>query len=192
MKKIEKTDTDYWITALRKLYDNPVESTGSQLCWLSETAVVCLPDGFTLLSQEEKEKKFPTVNRPPIVYGNEDRSVVFTFRQLGNRSGGIEEQLVEAVEILRRADRRTVFYDTGEAMREEVKVVWREYKSFAMDGVVYNQVIFLMYRGKRWLLTFHCPFRADERWKRRIPEIVTSLSEEENEDERIYGQSETF
>ena len=41
-------------------------------------------------------------------------------------------------------------------------------------------------------LTFHCPFLEYERLNRRIPVIVTYLSEEENEDERIYGQSETF
>lgn len=192
MKKIEKTDADYWITALRKLYDNSAERFGSQLCRLSETAIVWLPDGFSLLSPAEKKKKFPTVNRPPIVYGNEDRSVVCTFRLLGNRSGGIGQQLEEAVEILRQADRRTVFYDTGQVMREEVKAVWREYKSFAMDGVVYNQVIFLLCGENEWLLTFHCPFRAYEGWKGKIPEIVTSLSEEGNRDERIYGQSETF
>ena len=76
--------------------------------------------------------------------------------------------------MLENLDDRTVCYDMGQE-ENEIKVDWLEYKSFAIDGRVYN-VLFLFNTGKEKMLgTFYCPFEEYGTWKPMIWDIMQTI-----------------
>lgn len=152
---------------------------------LSDDISIGLPEGFEMLSEHDKRQKYSGTNRPALVIGNDNGSVNFTFQLLNKKSNCPEKQLQEATEILQRLDRKIVFYDSGRLTKGKISSCWKEYKSFAVDGVVYNQIIFIGYNARLILATFHCPFKDYSQWKIQIPDILGTISMEENNDERI-------
>lgn len=192
MKKMDRNDADYWVIALKKKYNTIKPAVNYKKWQLHNNICIELPDCFGFLSENMKKLKYPTIHRPAFVFGSKDGSVAFTFQFLEQERTSLESLLEEAACILNKIEKKIVFYDSGKTEGNSLKTCWKEYKSFAVDGVVYNQIIFIKCNMHFIMATFHCPFKDYSQWKAFIPEIletVSELSEEEIHNERIFDKN---
>lgn len=145
------------------LFDNQVE--------------VSLPKEFQLMPEDKLKEKYFAEQRP-VVWTDSTYLINFTFCLTEERF--VSEATNPCVQTLKDAIRSvypaTVFYNDGQ-IEENKRIVFFDFKSFSLNGPVYNMMYLTEIRGKVFIGTFNCPFDKYEDWELVVYKIMESLKE---------------
>lgn len=147
-------------------------------------ASLCLPGNYSIMTESILRLKYPSEYRPQIIYTMEDKKTDFTFNWFSREIKGSESKLAarQFKEILRRTNPALLFYDMQEEMvplaqDRQAALTWFDYKSYAIDGQVYN-IMYVMPLAKGMLQgTMNCDFAQRDDWKRATLLVMQSIRE---------------
>ena len=141
-----------------------------------------MPTHFLDMPDEAAREKYPSANRPQVIMTNEDRSVDFTFSHIGKNASPMTAQSVW--EEIDRIFPSNVLYETGKLNKENLEILWLEYKSFSFEYEVYNILFPIMSNSATIMGTFSCPFTSYDIWKPCVLQIIQTIQFHEGKDER--------
>ena len=166
------------------VYVNHKQRAFSRISLWEGRASICLPVGYSIMAASVLRLKYPSEYRPQIIYTMEDNKTDFTFNWFPREMKESESMVAarQFKEILRRTNPALLFYDMQEkkipvARDRQASLSWFDYKSYALDGQVYN-ILYVMPLDKGMLQgTMNCDFSQREDWKRAAMLVMQSIRE---------------
>lgn len=138
---------------------------------------VYLPKEFKIMPIELAKLKYPSEQRPPVIYMDDTTVLNFGFSTLPVPS--VAEQAEELRDTLKsvcqKAFPANAFFEKGLYQLNEGKLSWFDYKSHTVDGPMYN-VMYVIPAGQTLLQgIFNCPFELMENWKPVILQVMEKM-----------------
>ncbi len=139
--------------------------------------LVQLPVDFKLMSTEMLEAKYPSGNRPTLVYTNEDGSINFAFNHTQNRI--TKEQLPEALPVFIKQF-NTLYPQINWIKKELTTVngnsfVVLEFITPAVDSKIYNLMYVTSLDDKMLMCSFNCLESQKTEWEQKAKESLNSV-----------------
>jgi hypothetical protein len=136
-----------------------------------------IPESFEIMSEAMMKEKYPTDNRPTIVYTNKDGTVnvAFNHTDTNMKHGDIPKMLEEIKGAF------SIVFPSAQWHRSEVeKVNGRnvgvlELVSPAVDTDIYNLMWFTDLDDRMMMATFNCTIEQLEDWKELAGHIMGSF-----------------
>jgi hypothetical protein len=115
------------------------------------------PDGFTPLTQEELDLKFPTKNGPKFAYGNERRSttVAYDVRAVAVTADALRDGLESIGESMARVIPGAVWVDKKMMKLAGLDWAYYELTSNALDTDIHNIILMGPWGGKLVVFNFN-------------------------------------
>ncbi len=190
---------DERIAALRikekkKRYDNTEKGIyiGDQLYKFSETLLfeetlrILLPDGFSKMPVEKVRSKYPSEFRPQVIISNESGTVNFTFSRF--EQSALWEQLPDILANLQTAilnlNPSVLFFHQTQMTVKEKSIPWMDFKSYAMDGALYNYLFLYLSTEKPVLGMFNCIFPEMAGWQYIFTKCLETIEDAAELNER--------
>lgn len=151
----------------------------SESLLFGETIRILLPDGFLQMPVEKIRGKYPSEFRPQVIISNESGMVNFTFSRFEQPASW--EQLPDLLinlqtAILNMNPSVLVFHRTQIEVKDK-SVPWMDFKSYAMDGALYNYLFLYLSDKKPVLGMFNCPFSEREGWQYLFTKCLETIDE---------------
>lgn len=137
-----------------------------------------MPSHFTILPPEVAELKYPSANRPPVIYGNGNASINVTFN---HTETPLEEEEVELfkeymAENLPKDQTEGEWVGDGLEEINGQTVGYCEFIVPAGEVNIYNILFFLSLNGKALLCSFNCIEEEMEDWQPIARGMLRSLN----------------
>jgi len=144
---------------------------------LNGKITVDLPEGFGLMSEEMLAVKYPSNNRPTLVYTNDDGTINFAFNHTANAipKGKLPELLPAFVQQF------NAIYPEMQWFKKEVEVlngrnfIKLEFISPAPDSRIYNIMYVTVLEGKMLMCSFNCLESQKSEWELKAKETLNSI-----------------
>jgi len=143
---------------------------------LNDKVELKIPSAFQVMSDEILKIKYPSENRPELVYTNESGGINVALSLTANSAS--QESLSEVVDQFTTVFKSASAIDwKGEGVNtiNDRKVGYIEFVSPAMDTEIYNLLFFTDLDGKLLICTFNCVKKNMKEWKTTAKEIMNSL-----------------
>ena len=138
---------------------------------------IMLPKEFISMPAKMAKIKYPSEMRPQVIKTDLTGSINLGFNLFNQKI--TPKQIPRACETFRKIIRNTnpaiVFYDEGMETRGETMCSWFEYKSYAMDGQVYNMLYVTSIDGYLLHGLFNCLIKDMSEWQRVISAMRDSI-----------------
>lgn len=136
-----------------------------------------IPKQFVDMPLDLAKIKYPSEQRPKVIYMDSTTTINFGFQSLEVPS--VAEQAEEIRDTLRTVCQKTfpanVFYDKGTFELGDTKLSWFDYKSHTVDGPMYN-VMYAIPAGQILLHgMFNCAFECMDNWKPVIMQVMEKM-----------------
>jgi len=127
---------------------------------------VFIPDSFSVMTEEMLKLKYPTDNRPTLVYTNESGSVNIVFNHTQNRIKKADyPEFIESFKAALANQYPTAqFYRTGIETINGNSVGIIELITPAIDTDIYNLMWFAELDGRILLISFNCTIDQKDDW----------------------------
>jgi hypothetical protein len=147
----------------KKLFNNKVE--------------ILLPKSFTIMTEEMLQLKYPSQNRPKLVYTDEDGTVNIAFNHTTSRAS---QQLVEKYKEVMEATFKSTYPDAVWETNEIQQINGRKVgvivlTTDAADTKIYNHLFYTDLEGRLLIGTFNCTVEKKPDWAATASKIVNSL-----------------
>lgn len=138
---------------------------------------IFIPQTFSLMSEETAKLKYPSENRPKVIYTNEDATINITFTYSTSKVS--DETLGEMKAYLKNNfdnlyPSATWYEDEIETINGK-KVGVFELLTPAVDTQIYNLMFFFELDGRLMIGSFNCTEKQMEGYKPIARNIVNSL-----------------
>lgn len=138
---------------------------------------IMLPKTFVTLPTGMAHMKYPAETRPQIIKSSLDTSINFGFSWIPQ---DMDEEHVEMAanqlhDIIKKLNPANVFAEFNVEEREDTKVAWFDYKSFAIDGQVYNLMLITPIEKKMLHGVFNCSYEDAGEWKPAAHQMLLSI-----------------
>jgi len=136
-----------------------------------------IPSEFEIMSDELLAIKYPSANRPTLVYSNETGGINVAFNHTPNQANQeaiapIEENLFE---VFKTNFPTAEWKDHGIKEINGRQVGYLEMITPAIDTDIYNLLFFTDVDGRLLICTFNCTIHRAELWEEPAHEIMQSL-----------------
>jgi hypothetical protein len=136
-----------------------------------------LPAEFTPMNPELAVLKYPSVNRPGLIYTDPGTAVNIAFNH--TRSTITEQNLDEfkqaMLQTIRKMQEQVRFLADGLQENHGQRAGFIEFISPARDGAIYNLLWFTPLRGRALLISFNC-YEADmSQWRPIVHGMLATL-----------------
>lgn len=141
-----------------------------------------VPNDFEIMSEEMTNAKYPSENRPTLIYSNESGSINVALNYTETVAGQsfmelYVESLVSTFESLYPS---AEWKDSGVEEINGRKVGYLKLITPAEDSNIYNVIFFTDLDGKLLLASFNCTENFIPEWEETADEIMNSLKIKEN------------
>lgn len=139
-----------------------------------------LPLEFSNLSPDDIFRKYPSLDRPDVVVGNEDGNVAFAFSLLKDHIVSMElrkNTIGSLRTLIKSANPSIDFYDEGAVQNERMSCNWFDFKSYIMTGSIYNLASIVSFKERTVLGMFSCPYDLSPWWKPIFLKILETFEE---------------
>lgn len=140
---------------------------------------IMLPEILSDMNVRYRRIKYPNQNRPQVIKtdANADATVTFSLLPMAEveNAPNISAKIEKLYSDMKKVWKQYVFYDTGKVEAEEVSVGWMEFRSFCMDGSIYNLLFMFQAQEQIVLGNFHCGFPQYDTWKPVILKLLTTI-----------------
>ena len=144
----------------------------------NDKAKVFIPDSFSVMTEEMLKFKYPTDNRPTLVYTNESGSVNIVFNHTQNRIK--KADYPEFIESFKSALAKQ--YPTAQFLRTGIETINGntvgiiEVVTPAIDTDIYNLMWFTELDGRIFLVSFNCTIGQKDDWIEAANFILESFA----------------
>lgn len=140
---------------------------------------IMLPEIMSDMDDKYKRIKYRNQNRPQIIKTDFNCDTTITFSLLPipdiENAADISAQMEKLHEDMKKVWKQYVFYDTGQVEAGELSVAWMDFRSFCMDGSIYN-LMFMFHVEERIVLgNFQCSFPQYDMWKPTVLKLLTTV-----------------
>jgi len=144
---------------------------------LNDKVELKVPLDFEIMSDEKLQTKYPTANRPTLVYTNKSGgiNVALNLTQHTANEDLISSYKDNFVQSFKNAYPSAEWKDSGVKEINGRKVGYLELITPAMDTEIYNLVFFNDLENKLLLCTFNCTKNKTGNWIPIAKEIMNSL-----------------
>lgn len=144
---------------------------------LNDKVELKIPLDFEIMSDEMIQTKYPTANRPTLVFTNKSGgiNVALNLTQHQANQEIISSYKDSFVQSFKNAYPSAEWKDSGIKEINGRKVGFLELVTPAIDTEIYNLVFFTDLEGKLLLCTFNCTKKDTEDWIPIAQEILNSL-----------------
>lgn len=139
---------------------------------------IMLPSKYIMMAQEDISRKYPSVDRPNIVIGNDEGDVVFAFSDVQDhiKDDLIRENTILMIKtLLKSANPSINFIDEGALKNNYMSCVWLGFKSYVIGGSIYNFTNIVSFVDKTILGMFSCPYNLHSWWHPIFLKILNSI-----------------
>jgi len=138
---------------------------------------ILIPSTFTVMKEDMLKLKYPTQNRPALVYTNEAGSinVAFTHSTSNATQKDIPEMKNVFMNLFKSIHKSATWYGDGVATVNGRKVGYLEFLSQAADTKIYNLIFFTDCEGRVLLCSFNCKESQMKSWAPVGKKIMSSL-----------------
>ncbi|MCM1251958.1 MAG: hypothetical protein NC321_03990 [Clostridium sp.] len=138
-----------------------------------------LPEIMSDMNRRYRMIKYRNQNRPQVIKTDfdNDATVTFSLLPMADRENApdISVQMEKVYSDMKKVWKQYVFYDTGQVEAGEFAVAWMDFRSFCVDGSIYN-LLFMFQAEKQIVLgNFHCSFPQYDIWKPVILKLLTTV-----------------
>lgn len=140
-----------------------------------------LPSGFLKLNPDFVNKKYPSLDQPDIVIGNESGDVVFAFSSLQEHIADVElgkHTIGTLRTLIKSANPSINFYDEGIIQNEFMSCCWFDFKSYVITGAIYNLTSIISFKSRTILGMFSCPYDLRLWWKAVFLKILETIKQQ--------------
>lgn len=136
------------------------------------TILVDMPSNLSRL-------KYPSELRPQIIKTTLDTTVNFTFSRydLDIEDTQIKEAAKQSQKMLKQLNPAYIFYELEEKNLTTTTISWFDFKSYAMDGQMYNIMYVTCIEGKLVHGNFNCLYKDMIEWKEVANQIILSTKD---------------
>lgn len=144
---------------------------------LNDKVEILLPKNFGIMSEEMLQLKYPSANRPTLVYSDEDGTVNIAFNHTTSRASQkeIEKYKDVFVSTFKSSYPTAVWGEKGVKEINGRKVGFLEVTTPAIDTKIYNLLFFTDMEGKLLICTFNCTSKKKSAWAESAKKIFGSL-----------------
>jgi hypothetical protein len=145
---------------------------------LSGHVIIDLPDDFKLMGEEMLAVKYPSNNRPTLVYTNESGSVNFAFNHTANHI--TKDQLPEFLQAFIQQFKS--LYPQIKWIKKETTVVngksfiVMEFITPAIDTYIYNLMYVTELQGRMLMCSFNCTESQRAAWESKAKLALNSIA----------------
>ena len=142
---------------------------------------ITLPQGFLAMNQEMVSRKYPSLDRPDIVIGNDVGDTVFAFSALKDHisTGELRKNTATTLRTLIKAANPSIsFMDSGNVNNDFMSCCWFDFKSYIITGVLYNLTNIVSFKNRTILGMFSCPYELQQGWKTVYLKILETYEEQ--------------
>lgn len=128
---------------------------------------VPLPKTFHVMSPEAAALKYPSEQRPDVIYSNDSASIhiAFNYTEQSLSAGEIEEFTAAMVQIVRRTQPVLQWYEDGVRYLRDKPIGYCEFQIPSLNANLYQFMFFAELDGRALLCTFHCIEEEMKHWK---------------------------
>lgn len=140
---------------------------------------IALPKGMVPMAEEMVKIKYPSENRPQLIYTNEKGTVNFTFSHFTLPIQ--KEETIQAIQqfknLIKKLHPANLFYEMKEEEIEDTKLSWFDFKGYAIDSQSYNLVYVTPIEKTILHGSFNCPFGDAAEWKKAVLPVILSIKD---------------
>jgi hypothetical protein len=139
---------------------------------------ILIPETFAVMKEDMLKLKYPSGNRPSLVYTNDDGTINIAFSQTPEKASqkDIPELTNTSMKMYKSLYKSATWYSNGVATINGKKVGYLEFLTPAIDTKIYNMIFFTDCGGRLLLCTFNCTERQMKNWTPVGKKIMKSLS----------------
>jgi len=144
---------------------------------LDNQFTVLIPSYFADMSIEDAKAKYPSEQRSQCIKTSPDTSVNLGVSLLDFpvSEEHLKQESEEIQSIIKKSNPATEFYLSGIEELEDFKLAWFEYKSFAIDGQMYNIMFIASVDNKMLHGMFNCSLDERDNWQDLALKMVKSI-----------------
>lgn len=146
---------------------------------------ILLPEIMVDMDCINRESRYRSLNRPPIIKTDYKSGATITFNLLPMSDIAVSEQMKEIRGGMMKTWKQNVFYDQGEILADGVPVVWMDFRAYCIDGHLYTLLFIFQVEDQTVLGNFHCSFSQYDIWKSVVKKILTTIRKGGIQNERI-------
>lgn len=143
---------------------------------LNDKVEILIPKGFTVMSEEMAKVKYPSENRPSLIYTDEKGSINIAF---SHTETPVQDSLLKDLKDPMKQAFTNAYKDATWYRDEVIQINGKNVGVFEMltpgaDTKIYNLIFFTELDGKVLMTTFNCTEAQMEEWKPLAQEILMS------------------
>lgn len=140
---------------------------------------IILPTILVDMPSNLSHLKYPSELRPQIIKTTLDTTVNFTFSRydLDIEDTQIKEAAKQSQKMLKQLNPAYIFYELEEKNLTTTTISWFDFKSYAMDGQMYNIMYVTCIEGKLVHGNFNCLYKDMIEWKEAANQIILSTKD---------------
>lgn len=140
---------------------------------------IILPTILVDMPSNLSHLKYPSELRPQIIKTTLDTTVNFTFSRydLDIEDIQIKEAAKQSQKMLKQLNPAYIFYELEEKKLTTTTISWFDFKSYAMDGQMYNIMYVTCIEGKLVHGNFNCLYKDMIEWKEAANQIILSTKD---------------
>lgn len=145
---------------------------------LNDRVELKIPKGFEIMSEEVMKMKYPSENRPTLIYTNETGGINVAINLTQNQAS---QQMIPAykdnfLKTFKNVYPSAEWKDSGVKTVNGKQLGYLELITPAIDTEIYNLIFFTELDGKLLLCTFNCTKKSIDQWTPIAKEIMNSLT----------------
>lgn len=144
-----------------------------------EKLSIALPKGMKRMGESVALVRYPSDDRPQIIYTNEDNSVNFTFSHF--EAPIKPEDTIRAIDrikcIIRRVYPENVYFEIKEETLGATKLSWFDFKGYTLGGKSYILMYITQLEKKMLHGVFNCRFNDSAEWKKAVLTSMFSIKD---------------
>lgn len=135
-----------------------------------------IPDEFAPLGKEMARVKYPSEQRPDLIYTNPETTVNVSFSHKQDKmDDGQEVSVRDCMEPLIKKLYPSCSVDHGSVQAVDHEVAWLDFVSPAMDLPVYNLMFFTTVKNRLLLGSFNCLEADQDNWKDFFTQMLATI-----------------
>lgn len=144
-----------------------------------EKMSILLPEGFITMPKKIAKIKYPSECRPQVIKTDDTGMVNMAFNLFDRNI--LPRQIKGATNTLKKGIRNmypaNIFFEEKTMELGNTICSWFDYKSYAMDGAIYNLLYVTSIGGKVLQGTFNCRFEEMDQWREAVIQMIKSITD---------------
>jgi hypothetical protein len=144
---------------------------------LNDRISIIMPEEFAIMSKEDADIKYPSINRADEIYTNKETSVNLSVSHKSDTAANkdIPEVKDALQEVVMRVYPASSVIDSETIEVAGINIAYYDFDTAAIDMDIYNLIFFISLDDRLVLGSFNCPWENMDEWKPVIVQMLGSV-----------------